>query len=39
VNILLADTARDELYVLRAKIEDDNGGGVHRLVWQGLFSL
>jgi hypothetical protein len=32
---LLARAACDELRVLRAKIEDNYGLGVHVLVWQG----
>jgi hypothetical protein len=31
---LFADAARNQLRVLRAKVKDDDRGGVHILVWQ-----
>ena len=34
-NVLFADAARDELRILRAEIEDNDGLSVHAPVWQG----
>ena len=35
-DVQFADTAGDELGVLRAEIQDNDGLGVHLPVWQGL---
>ena len=36
-DVQFADTASDELRILRAEIEDNNGLGVHLPVWQGAW--
>ena len=38
-NILLANTTRNQLRVLRTKVQDNDRGGVHALVFQAYRRL